>query len=496
MKNSALITGVILFAILLFAAVAATGDTPQKAAPITRYTTTPLKGATSTQMPDPQDIETATETPADTETATPTDTDTPAATNTSTETPSATFTPSSTVTPSATPTPVMPFVGAPLCMSHDGNVFHTLWNSVLGCHYDHEHGQSPFTQEVTAYFSELGNLQELACGLQISHCVPSSPMENAMKHGGYKWQVTQNPNGCKVFTGIQASAITGVDWAAIQYHNFGNYWKVGILMDEFGSRTHSVEAALRQCKPGNPTDFGYIYLEQLQDFGPRLRYYQGPRLDYADNPPFYPVNLGPYFNGHCVFGLPACRTSLAQALANRADTIWTSQPNNVPGSKLFMELFRGRDTYQMVDGNDQTYPFTSYWLCSSDGGTTYNPVGCAKNNTATYVQEIGGEIPAAWDNLEGFDTDSRVGRVTGEGYVTRFGNLVLAGCIAYGIDCQPIKLLSAFVGKYGAHLIDDKVNQFTPAAQPERDICFTTAGLLINCDLPGAIPSGWVGAEN
>lgn len=467
--------------------------TPTQSAP---SKASPVMATTETETPAASDTPEVTQVATETLEPLPTFTDTAAPIFTVTEPP--------TLAPSATSAaPIAPYRAAPACPengeAHDRTVTHTLWDSARGCHYNHEHGTSPFTPETEAIFAPLGLLKDLLCGLEISHCVPSSPHENTHKHTGHKWQVTQNPNGCAPFAGLQGNVTVGVNYAAIQFHDFSQYFINPDMpsMAEFESRVHSSAAALRQCKPGNPNDFGYIYVEQYQDFGPVLRHYQGPRLDYPLNPPFYPTGLAPYFAGHCVFGT-GCRTSLAQALANASTTIWTSSPANVAGSRLFFFLFRGRDASQMVDGTDSTYPYKAYWLCSTDGGLTFNPNipgGCNKNSTTSFIQELSGEIPAAWDNLAGFDTNPTIGRITATGYVTRFGQLA-QGCTAYGPDCQPIKMIDAFVGRYGAHLILDKTDQFKPPSQPERDICFTSAGVLINCDLPGAIPSGWVGAAN
>jgi len=155
-----------------------------------------------------------------------------------------------------------------------------------------------------------------------------------------------------------------------------------------------------------------------------------------------------------------------------------------------------RDNYQLLDFSDQAYPFTFAWLCSADGGVTYGQVvGCRYNNSTGRIHEINGTIPAAWDNLAGFDTDSRVGRITAEGFVTRFGDLPQVACTAPGPDCFPIKMVNAFVGYYGSHLIDTKLNQISPEAQPERDIYFCGGQVCAEGD-PGAAPSGWIGQNN
>jgi hypothetical protein len=126
----------------------------------------------------------------------------------------------------STPVPasmsIAPFPDAPLCPdtgdAHDHSLFHTLWDDKRGCHYDHEHGQNPFTSDVAAAFPGF-DLRALLGGVGVGHTNPSSPMENTHKHGGFKWQVLlAHTDGCK---GREGSKI-GVDASVIQYHAFGN----------------------------------------------------------------------------------------------------------------------------------------------------------------------------------------------------------------------------------------------------------------------------------
>src|SRR5687768_16155014 len=96
---------------------------------------------------------------------------------------------------------IQPYPSAPTCSDHNTHTFHTLWNSVEGCHYDHEHGQNPFTTEVANAFPGF-NLQSLLGNVQIGHTNPSSEHENTVKHGGFKWNVQLiHPQGCKGFEG-------------------------------------------------------------------------------------------------------------------------------------------------------------------------------------------------------------------------------------------------------------------------------------------------------
>src|SRR5687767_14210576 len=391
-----------------------------------------------------------------------------------------------------------PYPDAPLCPdsgeSHDNSMFHTLWDDVRGCHYEHEHGQYPFTPDVAAAFTGF-DLRELIGGVGVGHTNPSSPMENTHKHGGFKWDVTLSHSvGCIGGEGYP----TGVDAMVVQYHAFGDY------SIEFESRTHSAVGLLRQCQARNPTDFGYVFVNQLQDYGQRVAPYQGSVLPYPDAPtPSYEGGSAPYFSVSCFGSTALCNKFLSResilGRENSATSTWVSAPGKLTGSgsHLFALLFRVRDNYQMLDDSDQTYPFTFAWLCSADGGSSYAPqAGCSYNNTTTRVHEVMGEIPVEWDNLAGFDTDSRVGRITADSYVTRFGDLNLS-CTTAGTDCHPIKLVQAFTGRYLSQfsLVSDGKANFSAGNLPERDIYFCDGVWCAESD-PGAVSSGWIGPSN
>jgi hypothetical protein len=393
---------------------------------------------------------------------------------------------------------VVPYPDAPLCPdsgdAHDNSLFHTLWDGDRGCHYDHEHGQNPFTPEVAAAFPGL-DLRALLGGVGVGHTNPSSPMENTHKHGGFKWDVALvHPENC---TGFEGSEF-GVNASVIQYHAFGDE------AIELEARVHSTVALVRECSSANPTDYGYVYVVQFQNYGQRIVPYQGTVVAYPDQPvPAYDSARGPYLSVDCVGPVIQCRTSLQDVLTHHQDvnSSWASKPtgkenlSNPFGSKLFTLLFRLRDGYRLFDWNDQTYPFTFLWLCSADGGMTYNPVGCRYNNSTTQLQEIAGSVPAEWDNLAGFDTDLRVGRITAEGFVTQYGDL--APDCSPSAECFPIKMVHAFVGNWGSVLVYSSPGKGTNIvpAMPSRNIYFCGGKVCAESD-PGATPSGWIGQNN
>lgn len=417
-----------------------------------------------------------------------------------TATPSPTVT--DTVVPSVTPTPsatFTPWPGAPLCPDHgdehEFTVWHSLWDSTRGCHYDHEHGENPFTPAVAAAFPGM-DLYALLGGVQIGHTNLSSPLENTAKHGGMKWYVDV-PVAHPGATGFEGNTV-GVCNLVTQAHNFGDY---GI---EFETRLHTAVALVDQCQANGDGSFdhGYLYTVQLMEYGQRTRPYQGVVLDYPDNfVPAYTSGFGPYFTADCVGAATGCRPNLAFFLTpgRNAASKWTSKPTGSgarpPTSTLLQILFDIRDIYRVLDSADNVYPFTWLWICSSDGGVTFNPVGCRFNNSTSDLHEIAGTLPASWDNLAGWDSDPRVGRITAEGYVTRYG-VFQPGCTAPGPDCYPFKALSAFVGKWGADLCVVKCSLLTPANTVDHDLYFDQAGQVVPETAVNTTPAGWIGPAN
>ena len=269
------------------------------------------------------------------------------------------------------------------------------------------------------------------------------------------------------------------------------------------------------CNQASPNDYGYLYTVQFQDYGQIVSPYQGDIVPFPFTPsPAYNSGLGPYLTIDCVGQkgadeLGACRESREQVLSRRLDanSNWSSKPSgsgnirNPFGSTLFNVFFRLRDTYQLIDWNDKTYPFTFLWACSSDGGLTFDARGCRYNNSTIQVHEIAGKIPASWDNLSGFDSDSRVGRITATGFTDRFGTLnrtctrpnVSTTATDRSTDCFPIKMVNAFVGTYGSVLVftEGKGTNLVPYL-PEKDIYFCNGVECRETDA-NAVSSGWIG---
>lgn len=461
------VTGAILIAVVIALVKGGGGSPPPK------RTATPTVGSSATFVP---------ATPTATPSAIP---------DTSTPTPSDTPGPSPTPTATSVVGNLTPYPSALSCLNHDVNEFHTLWNPEFGCHYSHEHGQDPYMAAVAAAFPGF-DLQALNCGFEIGHCNPSSPTENIQKHGGMKFQVAvAAPQGCAV--GFEGGTVAA-DAYAIQYHAFG---RPDI---ELEARIHSAAFLVRQCQPGNPSDKGYIYVVQHVDYGQRTIPYQGMVAPYPNTPnPAYPSGLGPYWSSDCVGPVVQCRSSLDQIRNMRlnANAVVTSKSGfRVGAQEVISLLWRSRDAYQVFDWNDQVHPFTYPWICSTDGGLTYNPTmsGCRWNNSTTTIHEIQLQIPIAWDNLPDFDTDPRFGRITATGFLDFFGDLNPV-CSEPEANCFPIKMVGAFVGFTSSEVSVNKVSNPNPVDTPERDIYFCD-GLVCSETSPGAVSSGWLLENN
>ena len=106
-----------------------------------------------------------------------------------------------TVGPQPTPGNFSPNASAPYCTEHDANQWHGLWNSDLGCWYDHDHGDDPHAVDDvfgTQLWSLIGTGGEFGFPWQTYMVMPNNHImrENDIypygKHQGYKWFVRKN----------------------------------------------------------------------------------------------------------------------------------------------------------------------------------------------------------------------------------------------------------------------------------------------------------------
>jgi hypothetical protein len=252
------------------------------------------------------------------------------------------------------------------------------------------------------------------------------------------------------------------------------------------TRYHSAFIAVRVCNVDGRS--GILVTGGWQDYGQRVSGYQGLVLGgLVDQPaPGYASGFAPYLSITCYDdGGQADCADVSGSLAT-----WTSEADQiVEGHHLTQILFRVRDATDKIAGSTRlTGPHTFHHICGGSGA--YNPVGCQANNTTGQVHQVFGNVPEAWDTLDG-EAD---GRVTYAGYTDRYGRIV-QGCSEIGLDCVPLLLNNVPVGKFGTFYKGPSSGTFSPAAEPERDIYF--CGTVVCSETsPGAMPSGWVSEHN
>jgi len=384
--------------------------------------------------------------------------------------------------PLPTPYPGAPYPGAPLCATHNPTAYHTLWNSAEECHYDHEHGSMDFGQAAALLGVDLTTFtggQQISYPWQTMH--HDGCLENDCKHGGYKWTFkTTNEDPC-----IAAEVgPNGTDGYAVQFHGRGD-------AEDNLTRVHSSFIAVVVCNVQGQR--GVLVTGGWQDYGQRVSSYQSEDiLALSGQPdPAYRGLLSPYLSLDCYddTGNQAddCGTKFIHSGAT-----WVSRPQAREMidccHKVAQLLFRSRDPHQWVNGSSRFLldAQTFRWVC---GVETYNPVGCRGNNTTVRIHQVFGDVPEAWDSLDG----AVDGLVTWQGYTDRWGNVV-EGCEQAGLDCVPIYLQNVPVGGFSS-TFDNEVPASSPEALPERDIYFCSSLPCTEGDF-GAVSSGWIGAEN
>jgi hypothetical protein len=116
-----------------------------------------------------------------------------------------------------------PYESAPACTTHNKRAFHTLWNPIDGCHYDHQHGDNPHDVDDlfgTSLFTLMGG--------EVSHpwqTFSDAGYENDLKHAGYFWHVRRDLQAApgqdgyiKAFRVLVHQHPTGRD-AAVRFHS-------------------------------------------------------------------------------------------------------------------------------------------------------------------------------------------------------------------------------------------------------------------------------------
>lgn len=389
---------------------------------------------TDTPMPD------ATLTPTLQATATPV-ANTPAPTITPPQLPSATPVANTPVpAPTDTPDPhvsIQPYAGAPLCATHDDNAWHGLWDYQNGCHYNHTHNTDPNVGD--AIFGVTGALWG---GQEISYPWLTSPLENTMKHGGYKYGYREFTN-CAPTNSYNGKPANCVVAGRVEYH------AVSGLMD-WMARFHSFYEEIKVCQRTAPTQCGIVRTGGWADFGILEAAYKelhvvrpGGAIDFGNGmvmsfPPDAPelagqdVNTEPYLAAPSLANLPFMRSQKPSTSSSRRE-VWsmgegkTAYSSPHPFARFLIGIV---DSWNVVDPAN---PNDVIWVC-----TDPNHNQCPYNGSIQAIQELSAFIPASLDpDGDGFADYS--------GYTDRHGAIV-TGCTAPALDCVPFSVEHAPIG--------------------------------------------------
>lgn len=343
-----------------------------------------------------------------------------------------------------------PYPGAPLCPeeAHDSEAYHGLWNSDLGCHYDHTHNAPPFA--LNTIFGPVGQ----PYGGQTISYPWQTPGENEYKHTGYKWEyaslgscLTNEPDDNCVTAFRLQFHVVGQFGANFRTHSF---WLEGRVCDQTGQQCGTI-------KTGGWSDFGILCVP-----------YKG---DHVPLPGMDPPNPPTLANGEVDCEVPPYRGHVDHqvALERGKDISYTWNSSSRYGYNNIVEYdFQSRDDFGGINVNE---PAELSFVCPG--------FRCDSNHSTMLVYEIIVDIPAA------LDTDGD-GFVTYSGYSDRYGSVLDGDCSPLDIDCVPLEIENVPVGvaSYRVPLRPD-----TP--HNEYDVYFC-GGTVCGPDDPGATPAGWI----
>ncbi|GAB4162591.1 MAG: hypothetical protein Fur003_5560 [Candidatus Dojkabacteria bacterium] len=358
---------------------------------------------------------------------------------------------------------VQPYKGAPPCPTHNESMYHGIWNSQVGCHYDHTHGADP-SQTI---------FKDIVAGWGQTISYPwQTPNEQLMKHHGYMYVYDRTPDGKCLISLPEGSPLQGETLNCITdilyvVHTMGTNFE---LMGRF----HSFRVVARVCNP-TLSQCGFVQTGGWADYGILECPYKTGHCPVPADPNPLPTNK----TGQIEFNQPPYRasdriTDLTRALKSGINAqFWTNQLLNKVQQKFYPNPYNQRvgSSWAATDGwggLDPANPGVNHFICPQ-GDCLYNH---SSFQIFTFVFK---ELPAG--PFSGF-TDKK-------------GNIVQT-CTSEGPDCIPL-VVSAGVPAGDAWLIRQVRPGFEDVAPiHEYDVCFGTNGQRSDCHSTGNTTVGWI----
>lgn len=321
---------------------------------------------------------------------------------------------------------IPPYAGAPLCPTHEDRQFHSLWDSVRGCHYDHTHHDDPSLAD------HLFGVAGEEWGQNLSYPWMTKNENDDHGHPGYKYYVNlaPYPPGEQFNFAYLDPDPHFVRAFRIQYHDVGGN---AHLVKRFHSYYMEVQVQSRTTGEfgtvsfGGWADFGCLHLPYKKD----LLLLPGidPQNPDGSDACGTTQKLGqvPYRAGSTL-DLIASRKELMQRDRIKDNKwIWTSH-DRWGYNQLGYFFFRTLDSWTGMDRND---PYAEHFICPD--------FQCKFNNSEHHIHNVVVQIP------ESLDVDGD-GVVNYEGYTDIQGNIV-TGCTSPSADCVPLSIVNGPVGK-------------------------------------------------
>jgi hypothetical protein len=337
-----------------------------------------------------------------------------------------------------------PYVGAPLCPTHDDRQAHGLWDARRGCHYDHTHNNDPDHPQAVALF---GPASAYLGGKTISYPWQThnhaGVEENVAKHNGYKWMVDLDlPPLYLRLNWLGAPTPNAVKSVRTQYHFLSTNADARVRLHSFWAEMQLCPANdMNNCgivRGGGLWDTGILHAPYKQQWVP-VPGQDPPDLEGkifrpgVDDPNRSWPTIDPYrAHSHTCQDLGVYSNSVSQTVDNAV--LWTSSPGFFGYNRHMGMFIKVLDAAECVDPTDinQDVP-----LC---------PDGRCRFNGSEHV----GFTYWAWVDpaLDGSALDSdgiHNGRVSFRGFTDVTGKIDLT-CSEANEHCVPYALENAPVG--------------------------------------------------
>lgn len=353
-------------------------------------------------------------------------------------------------------TSIKPFAEAPSCesigVSHDSRMWHGIWNSEKGCHWDHEHHANPhdmdsvFGSKAYAWFgSDIGKTAEIShpwatfsgAGANFEKYDSSKCKENDCKHAGYKWLYFKDRTGEDYIKGALLLGTHALTDARVQYHHVGG--QADSLV-----RFHSLWVEAKGCYQGkvSSSTCGVYRGGGWIDMG---------RLNHPDRGDYAPLPGDPAAFKETNAELEPYRI---HADGNNSLDSWQSRGNKYnflstdPTGKYRIRVgfgahfIVGESPSETDPANFSNPGINQKFHCLDEATGTFT---CDNNNSAAALFRTWVGIPNALDGSK-YDEDKKAnGYFTFHGYTNRYGDIV-EGCTKVGLDCVPAEAENFPVG--------------------------------------------------